>query len=58
MLRPLYATVLLLSIVAVPGCSGEPPAEASGDPVPATYEADQQAAQQKAMEDAMKKNGR
>lgn len=58
MLRTLYATVFLLSIVSVPGCSSEPPAEASGEPVPADYGEQQAAAQQKAMEEAMKNQGR
>lgn len=59
MLRTLHATVLLLSLVIIPGCGvSEPPAEASGEAVSATYEQDQKVAQQKAMEEAMNKNGR
>lgn len=40
------------------GCSSDAPATASGDPVPVDYEENQQAAQQKAMEEAMKNRGK
>lgn len=59
MFRTILSTVILLSLFSFVGCGvGDPPAEASGQPVPATYEQDQMASQQKAMEEALKNQGR
>jgi len=56
MLRSLLATAFLFSLCFTLGCGGGPPAEASGEAVPDDYADQQAAAQQQAMEDAMKKN--
>lgn len=56
--RNLFLMACLFLTLSVAGCGSEPPAEASGDPVPVDYEENQMAAQQKAMEEAMKNRGR
>lgn len=56
--RNLFLMACLFLTLSVVGCGGEPPAEASGEPVPIDYADQQQEAQQKAMEDAMKNRGK
>ncbi len=58
MLRFLHAKIFLLALAIIPGCGGGPPAEATGEAVPADYGEQQAAAQQKAMEEAMKNQRR
>lgn len=55
--RNLFLMACLFLTLAALGCSGEPPAEATGEPVPIDYADQQQEAQQKAMEEAMKNRG-
>lgn len=50
-LTSLSAVLLLCTTI---GCGSGAPAEATGDPVPADYEQQQQAAQKAAQEEAMK----
>ena len=50
--RNLFLMACLFLTLAALGCSGEPPAEATGEPVPIDYADQQQEAQQKAMEEA------
>lgn len=58
--RVLCSTLLMLFVVCISGCGDGAPSEASGDPVPADYEAQQAEAQKAAQEAAMKnaKRGR
>lgn len=50
----LFSAFVLLGLFAAVGCGSGVPAEASGEPVPADYEQQQQAAQKAAQEAAMK----
>ncbi|MEP3480025.1 MAG: hypothetical protein ABJZ55_12315 [Fuerstiella sp.] len=50
----LLSSFAATALVAFAGCGSGAPAEASGEPVPADYEANQAAAQQAAQEEAMK----
>lgn len=56
-LRLFFSAITFSMVVSIVGCSSEPPAEATGDSVPADY-ADQQAAAQKAAQEAAKQNAK